>query len=229
TVGMTTALMTRMGEHSIMARRIAGRLSRALLLGTLAACVVTHSDARDISRGSKLSDDAVVSTGSISIGGQRVDYQAVAGSVIVHAKGWDAKSVGTSAPQLVEACGNADQPATASMFYVAYFRRNGGATERPLTFIYGGGPGSSTYLQHMAMFGPKRVVIQDTTHTAAPYRLVDNPYSLLDVSDVIFIDAPGTGFSRTWGKDHEKAFYGVDADARAFAEFIQEFLSRSGR
>ena len=82
----------------------------------------------------------------------------------------------------------------------------------------------------MGAFGPKRVVTADDSHTpAAPYKLIDNDETLLDASDLVFIDAPGTGFSRIAGKDKEKAFYGVDADAHAFSSFIQEFLSKYGR
>jgi carboxypeptidase C (cathepsin A) len=82
----------------------------------------------------------------------------------------------------------------------------------------------------MGAFGPKRVVTLDDAHTpAAPYKLIDNAYSLLDASDLVFIDAPGTGFSRIAGKDKEKSFYGVDVDAHAFSAFIHEFLSKYGR
>ncbi len=82
----------------------------------------------------------------------------------------------------------------------------------------------------MGGFGPKRVLTADHEHTApAPYPLVANEATLLDVSDLVFIDAPGTGFSRTAGKDRDKAFYGVDADAHAFAEFIAQFLGHYGR
>jgi len=83
---------------------------------------------------------------------------------------------------------------------------------------------------HMGAFGPKRVVTADDTHSAAaPYAIIDNDQSLLDASDLVFVDAPGTGFSRISGKDKEKAFYGIDADAHAFAEFITAFLSKHGR
>jgi carboxypeptidase C (cathepsin A) len=83
---------------------------------------------------------------------------------------------------------------------------------------------------HMGAFGPKRVVTADDSHTpAAPYSVVNNDYSLLDVSDLVFVDAPGTGFSRLSGKDREKAFYGVDADAQAFGDFIVQFLAKYGR
>src|SRR6185295_7800861 len=83
---------------------------------------------------------------------------------------------------------------------------------------------------HMGAFGPRRVVVREDGHTPpAPYPVVNNAYSLLDVSDLVFIDAPGAGFSRITGKDKEKSFWGVDADGYAFSEFITQFLSKYGR
>jgi carboxypeptidase C (cathepsin A) len=161
--------------------------------------------------------------GSVTIGGNVINYDAYAGTIIVHPKGWD------DVPQ------NADpdpknKPAEASMFYVAYFKSDTKGAPRPVTFLYNGGPGSSTVWLHMGAFGPKRVVTADDTHTpAAPYSVVNNEYSLLDVSDLVFVDAPGTGFSRLSGKDREKAFYGVDQDAWAFSDFIVQFLAKYGR
>jgi carboxypeptidase C (cathepsin A) len=161
--------------------------------------------------------------GSVTIGGNVINYDAYAGTLIVHPKGWD------DVPQ------NADpdpknKPAEASMFYVAYFKSDNKGAPRPLTFLFNGGPGSSTVWLHMGAFGPKRVVTADDTHTpAAPYTVVNNEYSLLDASDLVFVDAPGTGFSRLAGKDKEKAFYGVDQDAWAFSDFIVQFLSKYGR
>jgi carboxypeptidase C (cathepsin A) len=116
------------------------------------------------------------------------------------------------------------------MYFTYYAKRGVDAKDRPITFLYNGGPGSSTVWLHMGAFGPKRVVTADDTHTpAAPYNLINNDYSLLDASDLVFIDAPGTGFSRIAGKDKEKAFYGVDEDADAFSQFISEFLAKYGR
>ena len=116
------------------------------------------------------------------------------------------------------------------MFYTAYFKKDAVAEHRPVTFIYNGGPGSATMWLHLGSFGPKRVVIPDAEHQeGAPYSIVSNQYSLLDVSDVIFIDAPGTGLSRTFGKDKAKAFYGVDGDGHAFERFIRRFLSKYDR
>jgi carboxypeptidase C (cathepsin A) len=82
----------------------------------------------------------------------------------------------------------------------------------------------------MGAFGPRHVVTSTDAHTpAAPYALVNNGASLLDATDLVFIDAPGTGFSRIAGKDKEKAFFGVDPDAYAFADFISQFLTKYGR
>lgn len=159
-------------------------------------------------------------TGSVTIGGQVIHYNAYAGTLIVHAKKTD---------DAAESSGKGRRP-EASMFYVAYFKTGEKGSARPLTFLYNGGPGSSTLWLHMGAFGPRRVVTADHTQTPpAPYRVVNNDYSLLDVSDLVFVDAPGTGFSRIRGKNAKKAFYGVDQDGNAFAEFIVQFLSKYGR
>ena len=163
------------------------------------------------------------SKGRVTVAGKRLDYDAYAGTFVVHLKGYD------DVPQNA----NKDDkigPAEASMFYAAYFKSGVPSAQRPITFLFNGGPGSSTVWLHMGAFGPRRVVTLDNAHTpAAPYSLVNNEYSLLDASDLVFIDAPGTGFSRVAGKDREKAFFGVDPDAHAFAEFITDFLSKWGR
>jgi len=122
-----------------------------------------------------------------------------------------------------------EAPATARMFYVAYFKKDAAAS-RPLIFLYNGGPGSSTMWLHMGAFGPRRVVTQGVQHPAgAPYTIAENKDSLLDVADLVFIDAPATGFSRVMGKDKEKAFFGVDQDAQAFERFIRRFLTKYDR
>jgi carboxypeptidase C (cathepsin A) len=175
--------------------------------------------------------ESVTSTGSVTIGGQPVAYQATAGTFIIHPKEWDDVPRDPKADKAgaTDDSGEGKNPnAEASMFYVAYFKN--GAGSRPVTFVYNGGPGSSSFWLHMGAFGPKRILTATDQHTAAaPYQLVNNAYSLLDATDLVFIDAPGTGFSRIAGKDKEKAFYGVDPDAYAFAEFISQFLSKYGR
>ena len=171
----------------------------------------------------------VTSTGSVMIGGKALAYQAVAGTLVVHPDGWD--DVHWREAQTMPAAEKDKEPAgaEASIFYTAYFKA-GGDARRPVMFIYNGGPGSATLWLHMGAFGPRRVVVREDGHTpAAPYPVVNNSASLLDVADLVFIDAPGAGFSRISGKDKEKAFWGVDADAAAFTRFIQQFLNKYGR
>jgi len=168
-----------------------------------------------------------ISEGSVVTNHQQVNYKAVAGTLVVHAKGWE------DAP--VKAQGGDDKTedkptAEASMFYTAYFKKDARAENRPITFIYNGGPGSATVWLHMGAFGPRRIVTNTDQHmAAAPYKVAPNDESLLDASDLVFIDAPGAGFSRIAGPDKEKAFWGIDADGHAFAEFITSFLNKYGR
>ena len=187
-------------------------------------------------RGLIFSPEGVPSEGMVTVGGQKIDYRAVAGTIVVHPKDWDDAAVPATEDKLGGKSDDKDDDAKknpkaeASMFYVAYFKKGAPAADRPITFLYNGGPGAATVWLHMGAWGPRRVVTLDDSHTpAAPYRLVDNAYSLLDVSDLVFIDAPGTGFSRIAGKDKEKAFFGVDEDAYAFSQFILGFLSQYGR
>jgi carboxypeptidase C (cathepsin A) len=165
--------------------------------------------------------------GTVTVGGHVINYEAVAGTIQVAATEDADAALGTTGQPAKE---TPDSPPTARMFYVAYFKKDVPPESRPITFIYNGGPGSSTMWLHMGAFGPRRVVTADDQHTSpAPYQLVENNYSLLDASDLVFIDAPGTGFGRIYGKDKEKAFWAVDPDAHAFARFIGRFLSNYQR
>jgi carboxypeptidase C (cathepsin A) len=171
--------------------------------------------------------------GSVTVEGNTIAYHAVAGLLIVHPAGWNdaaGKGAGEDPPMGPPHGQGAKHPSPeASMFYVAYFKDGASPSDRPITFLYNGGPGSSTVWLHMGAFGPRRVVTADHTHTPpAPYQLVNNDYSLLDASDLVFVDAPGTGFSRVKA-GAEKDFYGADPDVHAFSEFIMQFLSKYGR
>ncbi len=182
--------------------------------------------------GRPLRDEHQDTQGSVTIGGRSMVYQAEAGVMVVHVKDPMDEDAPAPAPAAGGEHGAAPppQPPEAGMSYVAYFKGDKEDPRRPITFLYNGGPGSSTVWLHMGAFAPKRVVTVDGSHSpAAPYRLIDNEYSLIDASDLVFIDAPGTGFGHLRGTDKEKAFYGVDQDAHAFANFIVEFLSRHNR
>lgn len=173
--------------------------------------------------------------GTVSIGGQAVAYKAIAGTITVGSTDGQDATLAANGSILPDSgvkppTDPNEAPATARMFYVAYFKKDAVAAHRPVMFLYNGGPGSATMWLHLGTFGPRRVVIPDTKHQeGAPYSVVENQYSLLDVCDLVFVDAPGTGLSRTFGKEKAKAFYGVDADAHAFGRFIRRFLSKYDR
>ena len=175
--------------------------------------------------------------GSVTVGGQAIAYTAIAGTLTVGSNdvqdaqlGADGKPMPGSELANTEPKEPKDETAFAKMFYVAYFKKDAKAEDRPITFFYNGGPGSSTVWLHMGSLGPKHVVTDGDQHLpAAPYRLIDNASSLLDTSDLVFIDMPGTGFGRLVGKDANKGFWGVDEDAHAFARFIQRFITQYDR
>jgi carboxypeptidase C (cathepsin A) len=118
----------------------------------------------------------------------------------------------------------------AEMFYVAYTLDGQDAAKRPLTFAFNGGPGSASIWLHMGALGPRRVVLQpDGFMPPAPYRMEDNPYTLLDKSDLVLIDAIGTGFSRAADAELFKKFWGVKGDIESFGEFIRLYITRNER
>jgi carboxypeptidase C (cathepsin A) len=173
-------------------------------------------------------------SGTVEVEGKTIAYTAIAGTLTVGATdeqdamlGPDGKALPGQATLPKDP---AQAPSTAQMFYVAYFKQGADPNTRPITFLYNGGPGSSSMWLHMGAFGPKRVSTPVDTHMPpAPYHLENNQYSLLDASDLVFIDMPGTGFGRLYGKDKEKAFWGVDPDGNAFARFIARFLGTYNR
>ncbi len=127
---------------------------------------------------------------------------------------------------------NDNDEITGLMWNVSYIRTDGDAGEnRPVMFIFNGGPGSSSVWLHMGVFGPKRVVLSDDAvdDGAAPFQIDDNPLSLLDVTDMVIIDPIGVGYSRTLGKSDGKDVWGVKQDARSIGNFIYRWLTENNR
>ncbi|HUG44191.1 MAG TPA: peptidase S10, partial [Acidobacteriota bacterium] len=147
---------------------------------------------------------------SLRMGAQRVDYTARAGTMVLRNEQGEQK---------------------ASVFFVSYFRNNiEDPGLRPLTFSFNGGPGSSSVWLHMGAFGPKRVLMQEEGHALPPpYGLVDNEHSLLDLTDLVFIDPPSTGYSRSAPSEDPKQFHGVEEDIEWVGEFIRLFTTRYER
>ncbi|HTH52632.1 MAG TPA: hypothetical protein VL495_01695 [Edaphobacter sp.] len=144
-----------------------------------------------------------------TLNGQVIHYTATAGNLLLH--------------------DDHDRP-NASIFYVAYTQDGADPKTRPVTFFYNGGPGAATIWLHMGSFGPVRVVTRSPEASGpGPYTWVPNEYSLLDKSDLVFIDAPLCGFSRAVGKGTVKDFAGTDQDIAAFRQFIERYLSLNER
>ncbi len=145
-----------------------------------------------------------------TIGGVALPYTATAGHMT-------ANRLETDAP-------------LASFFYVAYTADNKDLAKRPVTFFYNGGPGSSTVWLHLGSFGPKRLAASaPSTTTAVPFPLVDNAESLLDVSDLVFVDAVGSGLSQAIAPNTNRSFWGVDTDAAVFRDFVRRYVKVNGR
>jgi carboxypeptidase C (cathepsin A) len=118
----------------------------------------------------------------------------------------------------------------AEMFFVAYTLDGQEAAKRPVTFCFNGGPGSASVWLHMGSVGPKQVVLQPNGFMpAAPYRITDNQYTILDKSDLVFVDAIATGFSRAANAEMVKKYLGVKGDIEAFGEFIRLYITRYDR
>jgi carboxypeptidase C (cathepsin A) len=120
--------------------------------------------------------------------------------------------------------------AEASFFYVAYTLTQRDPAQRPVTFFYNGGPGSATVWLHLGSFGPKRLATgEPATTAAAAFPLIDNAESLLDVSDLVFVDAVGSGLSEAIAPNTNQSFWSVDADAEVFRDFVIRYLATNNR
>lgn len=118
----------------------------------------------------------------------------------------------------------------ASIFYISYTKEGTeNAGDRPITFCFNGGPGSSSVWLHLGVLGPRRVYLNENGDALPPYHLVDNEFSILDVSDLVFIDPVSTGFSKAIPSDNAKQFHGVEEDVKSVAEFIRLYLTRNHR
>ncbi|WP_113961129.1 S10 family peptidase [Roseimicrobium gellanilyticum] len=147
---------------------------------------------------------------AITLAGQRLEYTAVAGMLPIR---------------------DAEGKTKAEIFYIAYTKDGlNDLSQRPVTFSFNGGPGSSSVWMHLGLLGPRRVKLQDDgSAVPPPYQLVDNEYSLLDETDLVFVDPVGTGYSRATKADEAKNFYGVAEDARSVAEFIRLYVTQNTR
>ena len=181
----------------------------ALLLAAVPALAQDKANEKKDAPAEKVEPQVRTTRMSGVFGGHRIRYDATIGETIIKAE---------------------DGTPKAAIVTTAYVREPRDPN-RPVTFLFNGGPGSGSVWLQMGAFGPKRVAIPSDARDdgGPPYPLLDNPDSILDVTDLVFIDPPGTGFSHIIGKTEKKEFYGVTADAKAVAEVIRRWLSDNGR
>lgn len=155
-------------------------------------------------------EKSVVTKHSLKIDGKEIKYTATAGTILLKLE---------------------DGTPKASIFYVAYTKDDvPDPSQRPITFSFNGGPGSSSVWLHMGLLGPRRVQMGDAgSLLPPPYKLVDNDTSFLDVSDLVFIDPVSTGYSRAVPGEAPKQFHGVEEDVQSVAEFIRLYATRNKR
>ena len=159
----------------------------------------------------RCNDEELVSetTHQVTINGKAIDYKAIAGTILLKDDKCDPK---------------------ASIFFISYTKEEeSDQSERPVTFCFNGGPGSSSVWLHLGVLGPKRVFMNENGDALPPYHLVDNEYSILDTTDLVFIDPVSTGYSRAIPHDDAKNFHGVEEDIKSIAEFIRIYLTRYHR
>jgi carboxypeptidase C (cathepsin A) len=149
-----------------------------------------------------------VTNHTLQMGDRKLDYKATAGTLTLS---------------------KADGSPRANVFYVAYTLPPANGEKRPVTFCFNGGPGSSAVWLHLGAFGPRRVVLPDSGTEAAkpPFTLTNNEHSLLDVSDLVFIDPVSTGYSRPEKEDEAKQFHGFNEDIESVGDFIRLYVSRN--
>ncbi len=158
----------------------------------------------------ELKDEIVETEHSVVINGQTIAYTATAGRMVMKDEEGKPK---------------------ATIFFIAYTRKNVEDTSRrPLTISFNGGPGSSSVWMHLGLLGPRRVLSGDVDDLQPPpYRLADNDFSLLDVTDLVFVDPVSTGFSRPAPGEEAKQFHGLEQDVESVGAFIRLFVTRYKR
>ena len=167
-------------------------------------------------------DQIVETKHSITLGGQEIKYTVTCGTIVLKE---ESEKKGDKAGE------SEGEKAKASVFFIAYTRDDvTDKTKRPLTFSFKGGPGSSSVWLHLGVLGPRRTVMTDLGDLPPqPYQLVDNEYSMLDVTDLVFIDPVSTGFSRPVVGEKAKEFHGFKKDIESVGDFIRLYATRYQR
>src|SRR5438876_4423069 len=182
-----------------------------LLLRAQRPAPATASTERDTTKAAPIPNEtSSVTDHTIRVGGQLVPYRATAATMLLK---------------------NDKDESIGALYYTAYTRTDAkDASQRPLAFIYNGGPGSASAWLHMGALGPRRVVTADAAPTPPPpYQVVDNAWSVLDRTDLVMIDPVGTGLSKAVGDAKDKDFWGAHPDIESVSRFIRQYVSDNGR
>lgn len=180
------------------------------LAGLLVVLTVSLSAWAQDDNISAIADEIVVTTHTIAIDGEPLHYNAHTGTIVMKEE---------------------DGTPKATVFFIAYTKRDvSDVSERPLTFSFNGGPGSSSVWLHLGTFGPRRVKMDpDGMPLPPPYELLPNEYSILDLTDLVFIDPVSTGYSRAVEGESPSQFHGVNEDIRSVGDFIRLYMTRYNR
>lgn len=159
----------------------------------------------------EVKDELAITDHRVTIDGKEIAYTATTGRMVMRTE---------------------DGKAKAQIFFVAYTKQSEGGdlSDRPISFSFNGGPGSASVWLHLGLLGPRRVVSGDVgAQEKAPYRLTDNEYSILDKTDLVFIDPVSTGYSRAGEGEDPKQFHGLESDTESVGDFIRLYVSRYKR
>lgn len=193
----------------LAAAALAGSWPPAISLEAQTNAFASAQDAETVERLTLLLESAVITQGSVTVKGQRVPYTATAGTLPVY---------------------NSQGEATAAVFYVYYERSDvDDRTDRPLTFSFNGGPGSSSVWMHLGYTGPMRLNIDAEGNPVRPFGIRENPHSVIDVTDIVFVDPVNVGLSRMVEGADRSQFFGVNPDVSYLAGWIDLFVTRHDR
>ncbi|MEC7839683.1 MAG: peptidase S10 [Chlamydiota bacterium] len=188
-----------------------------LVITTLAAllvCGASYAEKvsnEETTKKEPLKEKTIETMHTVDINGQAVSYKAIAGTLVLKDEKDKEKDKG-------------------SFFYVAYIKEGEkDLSSRPITYCFNGGPGSAAIWLHLGAFGPRKVELSDNQRISPPYNLEDNKYSILDVTDLVFIDPISTGYSKPATGEDPKQFHGVDEDIKSVAEFVRMFTTKFQR
>lgn len=193
-------------------------MKHLILAVMMGSSLVVTATATELPEAKIAADETVVTEHSTTINGQRFKYTATTGTQPVF---------------------NEDGEATAALFFTYYERQDvKNRAERPLLISFNGGPGSASVWMHIAYTGPKSLRVDDEGFPIMPYGVKDNPHSVLDVADIVFVNPVNTGYSRPLPKkdgseysrdELQKMFFGVNADVKYLADWVNTFVTRHER